>query len=149
MIHKKTGKLYLLIHAGVLLLILLFPVYRLIASRMPSSLTGCLIHDRFFLYCPLCGGTRAVSAILRLDFAEAFANNAFVVLLFFLVLVLDAWALIRLLRGHTNLLPLPSRVWIVLVAVMLFYALLRNYLMIAHGIDPVGDLGPIWKVLKK
>lgn len=149
MIHKKSGKIYLLVHAGLLVLILLFPLYRLIASWMPASLTGCLIHDRFFLYCPLCGGTRAVSAILRLDFAAAFANNAFVVLLFFFALALDVWALIRLLRGHTNLLPLPSWVWIVLVVVMLSYAVLRNYLMISHGIDPVGDLGPIWKALRQ
>lgn len=149
MIHKKSAKIYVLVHAGLLVLILLFPLYRLIASWMPSVLTGCLIHDRFFLYCPLCGGTRAVSAILRLDLAAAFANNAFVVLLFFFALALDAWALIRLLRGRTNLLPLPNWVWIVLLAVMLLYAVLRNYLMIEHGIDPVGDLGPIWKALKK
>lgn len=149
MINKKSGKIYLLVHACLLTLLFLFPLYRIVAERIASPLMGCLIHDRFFLYCPLCGGTRAVSALLRFDLAAAFANNAFVVILVFLALALDVWALIRLLRGHRNLLPLPGWVWIVLAVAMILYAVLRNYLMIAHGIDPVGDLGVFWKALKR
>ena len=149
MINRKSGKIYLLVHACLLAAVLLFPLYRIVAERITSHLMGCLIHDRFFLYCPLCGGTRAVSALLRLDLATAFANNAFIVILAILALAFDVWALIRLLRGHDNLLPLPGLVWIAFAVAMILYAVLRNYLMIVHGIDPVGDLGAFWKALKK
>lgn len=146
--RKKAWQYYLLIHAGLLVLVLLFPLYRRVLALLPSAFGGCLVHDLFFLYCPLCGGTRAVSAILRLDFAAAFAHNALVVILILLILVLDLWVLIRLLRGNTARLRLPKRSWIVLLVILLAYAVLRNYLMIAHGIDPVGDLGAFWKVFK-
>lgn len=149
MIHKKVGKLYLLAHVILLAAILAFPIYRAVAQGIASGFTGCLIHDRLFLYCPLCGGTRAVSALLRFELAEAFAYNAFVVLLVFLAVVLDVWAFVRLLRGHANLLPIPGWGWIVLAVLLVLYGVLRNYLMIAHGIDPVGDLGVFWNAVRR
>ena len=148
MIHKKSGRIYLLLHTILLAVLLAFPVYRAVAQRLSSVFMGCLIHDRFFLYCPLCGGTRAVSALLRFELAEAFSYNAFVVLLVFFAIALDVWAFVRLLRGHANLLPIPGWGWIVLVVLMILYGVLRNYLMIAHGIDPVGDLVAFWNILR-
>lgn len=144
MIQKKSGKIYLLVHIALLAAILAFPLYRAVAQRISTVFTGCLIHDRFFLYCPLCGGTRAVSSLLRLEIAEAFSYNAFVVLLVIVAIGLDVWAFVRLLRGHTNLLPLPGWIWIVFAVLLILYGVLRNYLMIARGVDPVGDLGVFW-----
>ena len=149
MIQKKSGKLYLLVHAILLAAILAFPIYRAVAQRISTVFMGCLIHDRFFLYCPLCGGTRAVSSLLRMEIAEAFSYNAFVVLLVIFALCLDVWAFVRLVRGHTTLVPLPGWVWIVFAVLLILYGVLRNYLMIAHGIDPVGDLGIFWNALRR
>ena len=149
MIQKKAGKIYLLVHIALLAAMLVFPLYRAVAKSVSSVVMGCLIHDRLFLYCPLCGGTRAVSALLRLEIAEAFSYNAFVVLLVFFALVLDVWAFVRLWRGHSNLVPLAGWVWIVLAVLLILYGVLRNYLMIAHGIDPVGDLGIFWNALRR
>lgn len=148
MIQKKSGKLYLLVHAILLAAILAFPIYRIVAKKISSVFMGCLLHDRFFLYCPLCGGTRAVSALLRLELADAFSYNAFVVLLVVFALVLDIWAFVRLLHGHSNLLPLPGWIWIVLAVLLTLYGVLRNYLMIAHGMDPLGDLVTFWNILR-
>ena len=144
MIQKKSGKIYLLVHIALLAAILLFPLYRSVAQRISALFTGCLLHDRLFLYCPLCGGTRAVSSLLRLEIAEAFSYNAFVVLLVIVAIGLDVWAFVRLVRGHTNLLPLPGWIWIVFAVLLILYGVLRNYLMIARGVDPVGDLGVFW-----
>lgn len=144
MIDKKAGKIYLWVHVLLAVVLLLFPLYRSVAEYLTRFTVGCFLHDRLFLYCPLCGGTRAVAALLRLDLAEAFADNALVVVLAFFAVILDIWALTRLLRGKKDLLPLPGWVWVVMVVVLVVYGVLRNYLMIAHGIDPTGDLGIFW-----
>ena len=147
-IDRRSGRIYLLIHAVLLVAVLLFPLYRYVAEGITSVLSGCFLHDRLFLYCPLCGGTRAVAALLRLDLFGAFRYNAFVTLVLFLAIVLDLWALVRLLKGRSRLLPLPGWFWIFLSVAMVLYAVLRNDLMITHGIDPVGDLSFFWSRIK-
>lgn len=51
-------------------------------SRMPD----CLFYKATSLYCPGCGTTRAVYALLHLELGNAFRNNAF--MFFFIPLVL-------------------------------------------------------------
>ena len=146
MIDRKARKVYLWLHVGIVAVILLFPMYQFLMRLIPDAVTGCVLHDRLFLYCPLCGGTRAVGAILRLDFAEAWRCNALVTVGVFILLAVDLLALARLLRGKQRLLLIPGWGWIAAVILMVLYAVLRNYLMIAHGIDPTGDLGRVWQV---
>ncbi len=141
---RKKVKIYLLLHIALLTAALMLPLYRAVAARMNELFTGCILHDRLFLYCPFCGGTRAVEALLRLDFSAAWAYNPMVVLLGILFLALDVWALVRLIKGRDSLLPLPTWAWVTLVILVIAYGVLRNYLMIAYGYDPTGDLGVFW-----
>jgi uncharacterized membrane protein len=133
------------IHGGALLAVLLFPLYQWLTSRLSLPfLRGCFLHDYLHVYCAFCGGTRSVGAMLRFDFASAFQYNALVPLLLGLLILLDVIALVRLLRGEEQLFPIPRWVWILGIIVLVGYAILRNYLMIAQGYDPVGDLGVFW-----
>ena len=143
-IKKGRWTPYLVIHAIILAGILLFPLYRSLAASITRYLFGCFVHDFCFLYCPLCGGTRAVAALLRLDLLAALRYNAFVALSAVVLLIMDVVALFRLIAKKERVLPLPSWSWIPFVTLLLIYAVLRNYLMIAHGYDPTGDLGYIW-----
>ena len=145
-IEKKSAKLYLLIHAVLVGMLLLFPLYRIFTELLPARLVRCFLHDRMMLYCPFCGGTRAIGHLLRLDVFAAWNANPLVVLLSAFLLMLDLVALIRLLRGKRALFVLPKWSWIALLAVTVFYGILRNYLMIAHGYDPLGDLGVFWQL---
>jgi hypothetical protein len=79
-----------------------------------------------------------------LDFSEALSANPLAVVSIGAALVLDLVALIRLLRGRERLLPLPRAWWILPLVLAIGYAILRNWLMIAHGYDPLGDLGAFW-----
>ena len=144
-IHARAAKRYLWIHVGLLLAAALFPLYQWLTSRLSFPfLKGCFLHDFLHVYCSFCGGTRSVGALLRLDFALAFQYNALIPILLILMIALDIVALVRLLRGERKLLPLPNQSWIFGIVVLVGYAILRNYLMIAHGYDPVGDLGVFW-----
>lgn len=136
-------------HAALVLCVLLFFLYRFVVELLPEGMTGCVMHDYLFLYCPLCGGTRAVAALLRLDLVGALAHNAFVVLLLFLFLVLDVLAWIRFAKREYPLFRIPAWAWVALAVSLLAFGILRNCLMIAFGFDPMGDLGPLWRVISK
>ena len=135
------------LHAVLLAVIPLFYLYRFLIGQVPSSLLGCMMHDFLFLYCPLCGGTRAIDAMLHLDVLGALRLNAFVVGLTVWLLILDVLAWVRYFRKQPIFYPLRRWVWGLVVALFLLFGIGRNYLMIAHGIDPMGDLVPLWNAL--
>ena len=143
-IQKRAAQRYLLIQIGLVCAVCLFPLYRSAAEQLSRVITNCVLHDRLFLYCPLCGGTRAIAALLDLDIALAFEYNPFVILGILVAIVLDTVALFRLLRGHHRLMPLPQWFWITVLIFMIGYGILRNWLMIGFGYDPIGDLGAFW-----
>ncbi len=148
-IDRRFAKRYALVHAAILLCLCLFPLYRTVAEKITSVLPGCFLHDRLFLYCPLCGGTRALAALLRLELRTAWELNAYVTVLVFLLLIFDLLSLIWLLRGKTRPPRIPRPVWGVTAAALLVFGILRNYLMIAHGYDPAGDLGFFWAAFRR
>ncbi len=146
---KKEGKIFLLVHLCLLLVCLLFPLYLKVTGGLLAGLSGCFLHDYLFLYCPMCGGTRAVEALLHLRILEAFQYNAFVVSLLLIALVLDIIVFVRLLRGKKVILKLPLWSWIPALALLVLFGILRNVLMVRYGYDPTGDLGVVWQNVKK
>ena len=133
---------------GVVLLAALFmPLYIKLANWLGSVFGGCLMH-RFFIYCPLCGGTRAIAALTRFQLLEAWNYNALVVLLSVVVLGLDVWAWIRYLQKKEPLIILPRWSWITACVLLVTYFILRNVLMIFFGIDPTGDLVYFWDAIR-
>ena len=144
-INQNTFKRYVWLHVGALAVAMLFPLYEWITSRLSLPfLRGCFLHDYLHVYCAFCGGTRSVGAFLRFDFAAMLQYNALVPLLLLALIAVDVIALMRLLRGEEKLFDLPRWCWIAGIVALIGYAILRNYLMIAHGYDPVGDLGAFW-----
>lgn len=145
---RKEGKIWIAVHLCLLFAALSFPLYRYVTQTLPSFFTGCLLHDHLFLYCPLCGGTRAVEALLHGRLVEAFSQNAYVVLLILVALILDAVALVRLAKGKETVLRLPGYFWILLAVIFVAWWILRNVLLIVFLIDPVGDLGAFWTLVR-
>lgn len=138
---------FLMLHAAALIGAIILPLYMKVASWLGSLFGGCIMH-RFFIYCPMCGGTRAVAALVRFDFLAAWNYNAFVVLLAFVVLALDVWAWVRYAQKKEPLIVLPKWIWIVFVVALVAFFVLRNCLMIFWGIDPTGDLVYFWDAIR-
>lgn len=82
----------------------------------------CLFHKISGWDCPLCGGTRCVSALLRAHWLEALDQNAFVVIFLFLMLLMPVFR--RLFRKPTlgEFLFRP----LFLLMVLALFMLLRN-----------------------
>ncbi len=144
-IRRASLLWFLGIHALAVAAILLFPYYRLGAGIVFSFFPSCLLHDVFHIYCPLCGGTRAVDAILHFHFPEALRFNPLVVVFLLLAAIWYGIAWVRLFRGKTLLAPIPKALSVLLAVAFIGYWILRNLLLIAFGVDPMGDLVGFWK----
>ncbi len=142
--EKRTVKRFVWFHVICMVAALIFPFYVKLSRLITLIVPGCAIHDFLKFYCPLCGGTRAVEALLSFDLITALQCNAFVVAILALCAVLYILAWIRLLRGERRLLMMPEWGWVVFLIVMLLFGVLRNVLMIAFEIDPLGDLLLFW-----
>ena len=134
-------------HGVAIIGAILFPLCMKVAAWLAGVFGGCLMH-RFFIYCPLCGGTRALAALIRFDIASAWNYNAFVVILAVIALGIDVWVWVRYFQKKEPLVIFPQWAWIAFCAALVFYFILRNLLMIFFAIDPTGDLGYFWEAIR-
>ena len=110
---------------------------RLRANGFP--VVTCPLHDLFHLYCPLCGGSRAILSLLRLDFPTAFRVNPAVLLSLPVVLFYYLRALVAFFCGDVFLFRIPRGWTFVLLCLFGVFFVVRNVLLLAFGFDPTGD----------
>ena len=89
----------------------------------------CMLHEVTGLECPGCGLTRAIAAVVRLDFAAAFGFNA----LWPLYAAYFLWggigmAIAYVKRGEVGYLPGKTRMHAVILSAVVLYGILRNLL---------------------
>lgn len=113
---------------------------RLRANGIP--VVTCPLHDILHLYCPFCGGTRAILSLLRFDVWTAFRVNPAVLIALPVLLVFYIRALIAFFRGDVFLYRIPRGWTGALLALFIGFFLLRNVLLLAFGFDPAGDFLP-------
>ncbi len=117
-------------------------------SPLTKLLSGCLMHDLLLLYCPLCGGTRAVGALLRADLLSALRYNALAVAGITVFLAFEGSAWMRFFLKKEPYARIGKRFWIACAIVTAVFFIGRNLLMVAFGIDPVGDLDGVWRAIR-
>jgi hypothetical protein len=90
-----------------------------------SWFPSCVFHDLTGLYCPGCGITRALHALVHFDLQRAFAMNAFFVLSLPLLAAMALQATTRraLLPAALQRIVFDGRWWI---GALLIFGLLRN-----------------------
>lgn len=144
---KKQIRRYLVTHVLLLAVALSFAGYALLMRRLfPAGYFDCVMGDLLHLYCPFCGGTRALLALLAGDLKGAFTYHALLLPLGALLLVADGITFFRLCRGVEA--RYPAVLWRVAFWALLFFFLLRNALML-WGIDPTGDHAVHWTHLPR
>lgn len=131
---------FLLWQIPLLLLAVAYAVAYGYAARVGSSFFDCRISSVLHLYCPGCGGSRAIYALVRGHVLEALRYYAPLPIAAVLLAVTDLRMLLFLKRGG----DLPSRRFgyaclIFLVGSVILQCILRNILL-CFEIDYVGDI---------
>lgn len=113
---------------------------RLRARGIP--VVTCPLHDLVHLYCPFCGGSRAILSLLRFDFPTALRANSAVLLSLPVLFAFYLRALISFFRGAPFSFRIPRGWTVALLCLFALFFLVRNILLFTVGFDPTGDFHP-------
>lgn len=124
MMRKKRIRLWIVITVPIAAVILfsLRDVWMGLAETFPP----CRFYGLTGFHCPSCGNTRCVLALLRGDLLGALRNNAALVVLLALPLLLYLETALRLWKDRIQLLPRSVWFWSVLPILIFLYYILRN-----------------------
>ena len=106
----------------IILITFFFIVIILYYLKIPIP---CLFHKITNLYCPGCGVTRMIDAIIHLNFKSAFSYNAYVFILIILIIV---YLLINVFMysNYKRFIKIPKHAAYVLIVLAILFAILRN-----------------------
>lgn len=128
-LSRKAGRLFILIGVPAVALLAAFLVYSHNPNLESRYYLPCFFHKLTGLYCPGCGNTRALYALLHLDFSGMLNNNALFPFLAVLLMWLAAGEYLKLLFGK-RILWVPRKISPVVLAVMVLavvaFTILRN-----------------------
>jgi hypothetical protein len=120
--------------------------YRALIDSLPfgNIYSNCPFHDFVHLYCPGCGGTRAMIALFRGQLVHSLLCNPLSAYLAVGFFCFDGVVLRRILRDEPRVMRLPIWYFWVLLAIAVVNFVLRNVLLVYFGIDYLGDLISFW-----
>lgn len=111
------------------------------AKHNPSLFPPCGLKTFFHLYCPGCGGTRALEQLLNFRLVESFLSNPLV--LFMAVTLIYYWLktliLLMVKHGDARFRIHMGVLWAFLI-IMIGFCVIRNFLLLNYGIDYLGEL---------
>ena len=146
--RRRRWLWFIALQLGIVLVAVGAYLYRAYLDTLPGdgARSMCLLHDFVHLYCPGCGGTRAVVALLRGQIVHSLLCNPLSAYLVVGFLVVDVRALLHIIGKQPFEIRIPSwYLWVMLILAIL-HCVVRNVLMISSGYDYLGDLVRFWHV---
>ncbi len=138
-------KTVLIITAAGLAAIAACYLYLTLNPRFVLSFPTCGMNRLLHIYCPGCGGTRALKALLQGKFLTSLRANPLVLWGSLLALLQYLRAIRALILRDPYACPIRSWSWISIIAIALALFILRNILLIFFGIDYLGDNRAFWE----
>ena len=94
----KSLRKVLVIDAIAIFISVAFIVWRKFSHTLP-----CLTKTLFKIYCPVCGGTRAVSALLKFDILASLRHNPIVVYIALCMLFVNVLGIVGIKKNKSDI----------------------------------------------
>lgn len=135
---QRRMKNLIISNIAVLSCTVMFILITLITMRY--GIGKCWTVELFHLYCPGCGGTRALHALVRLDFISVLKFNPILPVAILVYGYYNIRAFVEIKRNNEEYFKKNKFILIYVVIVVGFiYFLVRNILLL-NGIDLIGDI---------
>lgn len=123
---NKTGYKIITLLIPFLCLVIYFG--RNILLSLVANFPPCILLSTFHLYCPACGNTRSVAALLHLDILSAFHYNIVPPILLLLSLAAYFELATFSFGRQIKILPRKLRVYLIGIGLIYLYLILRNFI---------------------
>ena len=107
--------------------IILYLIKDSILALVPF-LPSCYFNSLFHLYCPSCGNTRSVTALLQGDLLKSLRFNIVPILMFLLLLLAYIEIAAYSFGKKIKVVPRKLSFYLVLIALLVFYWVIRNFI---------------------
>ena len=135
--RKSQWIIFGCVNVSIFLIVFLFPLYLALARILPIG--ECGLVSSLGMYCPACGGTRALASLLRFELIESIKYNPIVLVFALGFAAYEIFMVAHLIKGKPRELFVNTKVIYLFLALWLLYTLARNVLLI-FGIDMLGDI---------
>lgn len=125
---KKSVKITIAAVAPAAALLIYF--FKDLILSLSKYLPECWILKITGFYCPGCGNTRSVRALLRGDIITSLRSNIAIPLILFLLLMLYIELLFDIFGKNVRLLPRKLSFWMILLCVIFVYYAARNFCVV-------------------
>ena len=140
-VRKRIIAALIISHLVLFCVAAVYAILTELAIADGRDLVTCHFKESFGLYCPGCGGSRAVLLLFKLDPLGSFISNPVPLVSLVLILMLDLRAICAAKRNSMGPLKRARLSLLAIIpALALAVFLLRLYLVLCLGIDPLGDL---------
>ncbi len=106
-------------------------IWKMIHGQLP-----CVFQELTGLYCPGCGGTRAVKALLRGDLGSSFLYHPLVLYCALLAIIFAVSYLIYRKTKNPKFRPYLDNKYVYIgIGIIVFNFVVKNYFLIVKGMD--------------
>lgn len=138
---KKEMKIFIAANALVALAVALFAVIASIAIHY--GVYKCALLETFHIYCPGCGGTRALFALFHFDILSSLRYNPILIVGIFVYAFYDIRIFLAIKREeHGYFQNCKFRLLIAYAVFIILNFVVRDVLLLGFGIDFIGDVWP-------
>jgi hypothetical protein len=124
--HNKKVLRFITIMIPILI-ILIYILQDYILALVPF-IPPCSIYRAYDIYCPACGNTRSITALFHGDILASLRYNIVPLLLGLLTLLAYLELATYSFGKHIRLLPRKLAFYLVLIALLILYWVVRNYI---------------------
>lgn len=136
---NKRVKRIITLNSMMLFVLIAFLIFSELASKF--SFGECLFLKTFHLYCPGCGGTRSLKALINFDIISSFRYNACLPLAVIIYIYYNVRYIVAIVRKNEAYFEKEKYVLLKYYSVFVIVNfILRNILLVAFKIDLIGML---------
>ncbi len=145
--YKNGRKLYIITCIFVGIGFLLFLIYHIFDLQLAGHFNTCVLSAFFHIYCPGCGGTRAIDYLLHGQIIHSFASHPVILYLtlLFLSYFIPATYTYILKRNGRKYYSFHPWTLYVLLGIVIGFFILRNLVLIVFHYDFLGDCLRYWQ----
>jgi hypothetical protein len=128
-IRKRSLYLFLIINISVITVSL---IYNFLFEK--NIVGSCSFHDLLGFYCPGCGGSRSLNALLSFNFIKSFVFYPAIPVTSLIILYVDVLLFMSFIKNRNFLTLIRKWMFISVCAVIILNFIIRNILLLS-GID--------------